>query len=230
MTLYRLSSEGSVLVTKELARGSREPYPPAEYQRYLDPCDDRIDVHPFGSVIDELIATTKVFDPGVDRIAAPRIHQALGLSRRLAADIGVWRFLAVIERPQFVRHRWENRSWATTRTRYWRPGTRPDSNAFSRLWWIAELTRDGEDYELTDRVLRRNTLATALFVRQFSFYRPAVEAFESIMGDAPADEIEAVARRFNAVLSTIVLEGQSSEELEEWLRRIRGEMELVVSL
>ena len=226
MTLYCLSNEASVLVNKDLANGIRRCYGPAEYEKYLDPCDDHVALESFDAVVDEFIAKTRMFDAGIDQSAAPGIHRALNLSRRIAADPGVWRYLAVIRRPQFIRHRWENRSWATTRTRYWRPGTRPDSNAFSRLWWIAELTRDGEDYSLTQRVLRRQPLATPIFVRQFSLYRPAVEAFAEIMVDAPPDEIEGVARHFNALLSTVVLESQSRDELEEWLRQIRGEIYL----
>jgi hypothetical protein len=224
VTLYRLSSEASVLVNKELASGARCAYELADYQRYLDPCDDRVELDEFDAAVDEIIAETRMFDASVDQLAAPRIHRALGISRRLAADPGVWRFLAVIRRPQFVRHRWENRSWATTRTRYWRPGTRPDSNAFSRLWWIAELTCEGSNYDLTSQILSRQPLATAIFVRQFSSYRPATEAFVSIMEFAPPDEIESVARHFNALLSTVVLESQDKEELEEWLRRIRKEI------
>ena len=128
-------------------------------------------------------------------------------------------------RPDFVRHRWENRAWATMRTRFWMPGTRPDSNAFSRLWWIAELTRDGDSCDLTRRVLARQSLANSIFVRNFSFYRPAVGAFAFVLEYASAEVLEAVARRFNAVLSTNTLEGQSTEKLAELLKDIRQEVD-----
>lgn len=213
------------MVTRELADGTTQRHEPDEYERFLDDCEGKYDLDAFEAAVDDLVARTTRYDAGIDRFAAPAIHAALPLPRREAAHPGVWRFLAVIHRPEFVRHRWEMRSWSTMRTRFWRPGTRPDSNAIGRLWWIAELSREGDSYELTARALARQPIATSIFVRQFSSYRPAVEAFVTVMEDAVSDEIEAVVRRFNALLSTIVLEGQTVEELVEWLGRIRGELD-----
>lgn len=221
MNLHALSPEGVCLVTRELATGDKPIYGPAEYQRFLDECEENISLDEFDAVVDELVAATSAWDPSIDRIAAPKVHQALPISRRVAANPGVWRYLAVIRRPHFVRHRWELRTWGQMRRRFWRPGTRPDSNAFSRLWWIAELTQDGGSYALTERVFARQPLATQLFVRDFSHYRPAVTALVDVLGDASSDEIEAVARQFSAFLSTVVLEAQTAESLRGWLQEIR---------
>ena len=222
--LYRLGQEGFRLVTKELAQGIRARWELGEIEPYLDDPMRPRELGAFDEAIDELLATSALYDASSDRRTAPAIHRALPLSRLEAADPGLWRYLAVVHRPDWVRHRWELRSFTTMRARFWRPGTRPDSNAYSRLWWIAELTREGDSYDLTERVLTRQPLATPLFVRQFSYYRPAVEAFVDILEHAPADEIEAVVRQFNALLSTVVLEGQERDGLRQWLKRIRAEV------
>jgi hypothetical protein len=224
LNLHRLSPEGACLVTRELATGEKERYEPAEYQRFLDECETQTPLDEFDATVDEVIASTRPYDPGADRVAAPRLHQALRLSRRAAADPGVWRYLAVVRRPHFVRHRWELRTLTQMRRRFWRPGTRSDSNAYSRLWWIAELTREGDSYALTERVLSRQPLATQLFVRDFCHHRPAIVALVDVLEDSPGDEVEAVVRHFSSFLTTVVLEAQSADAIRATLDAIRHEV------
>ncbi len=221
MILRVLHPDGRRLVEPELASGERNRWPEEAYASLssehprllvLDALDERLDA---------LMADTTPFDASIDRRAAPAIHRALPLTRREAADPGVFRFLAVVHRPDFVRHRWEYRSWSTMRTRFWRPGTRPDSNAFARLWWIAELSRDGDDYALTERVLARQPLANNLFVRDMSSYRPLVEAYADVLDEAPSAIIEACTRALQRRLSTVVLESLSVDELRALLRELR---------
>ncbi len=222
MRLRRLGREAKSLVTRELASGALERHSPSTYDRFLEDASVTVDSTELDAALDRLIATTTRHDPAIDRVAAPAIHRALPLPRREAALPGIWRFIAVALRPDFVRHRWEARSWATMRTRFWSPGTRPDSNAFFRLWWIAELTRQGDSYELTERVFARQPLVTQLFVRAFSQHREAVAAFTDEMGDAASDEIERVAKELNGVLGTLVLESLGREELRASIRQLRG--------
>ena len=77
---------------------------------------------------------------------------------------------------------------------------------FARLWWIAELTRDGDDYRLTAEVFARQTLAIQLFVRRFAWHRPALAAAVAILADAAPREIELVARDLAGALATRVVE------------------------
>ena len=52
-------------------------------------------------------------------------------------------------------------------------------HAFARLWWAAELTVDGDDYRLTEKLLAMRGFQDAyegFFGREFSHYRPALEA------------------------------------------------------
>jgi hypothetical protein len=221
--LYRLTDEGSCLVTRQLATGEKSHYHHDDIERFLEECESVVPLDALDEAIGQVIANTTAHDSAIDAVAAPAIRLALPLSRREASHAAAWRYLAVVRFPELVRHRFEMRSWSTMRTRFWAPGTRPDSNTLSRLWWIAELTRDGDDYELTGRVFARQTLATNIFIREFSFYRPAVEAFVDVLGEAVPDDIERVVPRFRAALSTLILEGQSHHQLRELLVQLRDQ-------
>ncbi|MFW5921281.1 MAG: DUF6339 family protein, partial [Polyangiales bacterium] len=214
MSLKRLRAEGKRLVTADLASGEVDRWPERASAPFVSDAERAVGLGDFDAVLDEAIASTEAYDTAIDRWVAPRIHRALPLTRREASDPAVWRYLTVVHRPDFVRHRWEHRSLSTMRSRFWSLGTRPDSNALARLWWIAELTR-GQDgaYELTERVLARQPLATNIFVRELSSYRPAVAACVEVLGDEPSHVIEASVRLLNKALSTVVLETRTEADL-----------------
>ncbi len=218
MLLRRLRNEGIQLVTPRLASGEEPRVAEAKYADLLEPCERELSLNALDAALDEILASSQPFDTSIDVRAAPAIHRALRLSRREASEPGVWRFLAVVHRPDFVRHRWENKSWSTMRSRFWSIGTRPDSNALCRLWWIAELSRQEDSYELTERALRRQVLANNVFVRALSFYQPAVRACIEVLENEPQEVIERAMLRFNRVLSTVSLESQSFEDLSSLLR------------
>lgn len=221
--LARLHEEGRRLISEELMRGSLDRPPDERIAGLIDPFDRKLELDAFDDALDRTIRDTSHFDTTIDAIAAPLIHRALTLTRREAAEPGVWRFLTIVHRPDFVRHRWEYRARSTMTSRFWGFGTRPDSNAVCRLWWIAELSVDGTDYGLTERALSSQTAANSLFVRSVSSYRPAVEAFLDIFGGSPAQEVERGIKQLSAWLSVVPLEGRSADELREALVRIRDQ-------
>jgi hypothetical protein len=213
MKLLSLQPEGIRLVTPELAAGSLLKWPENAWKPVVADVERVVELDALDSLLDKLIAELPRHDAAIDAWLAPRLHRALPLTRRQASDPGVWRYLAVVHRPDLVRHRWENQSWATMRSRFWSTGTRHTSNTFARVWWIAELTRDGDSYDLTERVLKKQSLAIQLFVRSWSQYRPAVEAFLDVLEDAPSDKVEHAARMLSRHLATIPLEGLTRSEL-----------------
>jgi hypothetical protein len=219
--LRGLRAEGKRLLTPELASGEVERWSEREYGPLLLELERRIALNALDQAVDLTLAATPAFDPQSDVLLAPRLHRALSLSRREASNPALWRFLSVVHRPDLVRHRWENRSWASMRARFWSAGTRPDSNVFGRLWWIAELSRDGDDYSLTEAVLGRPALATGLFIRGLSSHRPAVAACSHVLADASSAEVEAVLKALHKTLSTLLLEALSFEQLCELIARLR---------
>lgn len=221
MRLYALDPDGSRLLDPDLASGARDRWSELAYGALLREPARVLELDALDELLDRVIRDTERFDAGIDRVVAPSLHRALPLTRREASDPGVWRFLTVVHRPDFVRHRWEYRSWAAMRARFWRPGTRPDSNALSRLWWIAELSREGDDYTLTERLLERQPLANNLFTRDLSAYWPVVKAYVEVLGDAPSPVLEVVIRALTRRLSTVMLESRDVEQLTALLTAIR---------
>ncbi|MEZ4444868.1 MAG: DUF6339 family protein [Polyangiaceae bacterium] len=225
MILARLHPDARRLVTPELMSGVVDRWSERAYAELLRDADVELELGALDAAIDRVLAIHARFEPAIDAALAEPLHRALPLSRRHASDPGIWRFLTVVHRPDVVRHRWENRSLALTKRRYWTPGTRPDSNTLARLWWIAELTRDGDDYALTTRVLERPALATALFVRQLGWYRPAVAACADGLSDAPSLVIDGTMRLLGKALSTIVVESRREEELLSLVTELRRRCE-----
>lgn len=216
----RLHPEAKRLVTPELASGELLHWTEHETAAVVDPWIRTLSLEPIDREFRRIIEDFEPFDTSIDAATAPALHRLLPMSRAEAADISIWRFLAVVCYPDFIRHRWENRSWATMRARFWAKGVRPDSNLFYRLWWIAELTRDQQDYSLTEQVLQKQHLANSIFVRGLSAYRPAVVACVTALSDVPAAIVDRTIRDLNKALSTIVLESCSEKELIELLHQI----------
>lgn len=217
--LLALAPGARRLVTPELASGDLARHAEDECGTLLAPMRRDISLAALDHAVHEQLRVLPRGDARADVVLGPMIHRCLPLTRREAADPGVFRYLAVIRHPELVRHRWEYRSFATMLTRFWRPGTRHDANAFSRWWWIAELTRDGDDYTLTRRVFERSALATHVFSRDIASVRRAVDVITRVLGDAPSGEVEVALKSLGKMLSVYVLEALPDEELELLVRR-----------
>jgi hypothetical protein len=224
MRLQRLNRAARRLVTPEFVRGEDEHarLEVEAWEPYAEAAASARSLERFREATDQIIATTEPFSTTIDARVAIAFHQSLPLTLREAADPGIWRFLAVVVRPEFVRHRWENPTFSVARSRFWSPGTRPDSNAIARLWWIAELTRDGDDYGLTKRTLRSQAIANAIFIRSFCEHRPAIEACVEWFGEMNRDEIEEGARNLHHALSTRVLPTLEKADIQSLLGTSKG--------
>lgn len=220
--LQLLKAEGARLVTPSLASGEVAQWPAEAWSDLVDSMPRVVQLGPLHALVEDVRTRFAPFDTAMDGYVAPRLHRALQLTRREASDDRVWRYLAVIARPDLVRHRWENASWSTMRSRFLRAGTRPDSNALSRWWWIAELTRNGADYALTERVLQRLGLCNAIFIRSLSFHRPAVAACVAELELDSPEVIERVMLELNRWLSVVPLEGLTESDLVRRLREFKG--------
>lgn len=102
--LQRLHDSGRRLVTPELGRGEIERYPEEVVRGFVEPLPRVIELDALDEAITEILASTTQWESGeIDPRAAIEIHRALPLSRREAGDWGVWRYLAVVHRPDFIR-------------------------------------------------------------------------------------------------------------------------------
>ncbi|MGW5000015.1 DUF6339 family protein [Streptomyces hydrogenans] len=80
-----------------------------------------------------------------DAWLAPRLHAILRLTRAEAADSALWNYLALGVAPDFVVWRHLSETTKAVNAQYFKgPHYK---QAFARLWWSAELFRNGPDYE-----------------------------------------------------------------------------------
>lgn len=215
MILNTLLPEGRRLLTREFLNGELERWSEEECREYTRPLQRAHDLDEFFKALQIRIPRNKA---DVDRDLAVAIHRSLPLHRREAADPGVWRYLAVVAAPEFIRRRWSAEE-DTFRSRFWRPGARPDSNYYSRLWWIAELTSGPDrDDARTRKALGFQAIATAIFVRDFSHYFPAVKAFVDVLGDEQGDICARAALELNRELALRPREALTADDISEFLR------------
>jgi len=226
--LHRLEEDGRRLVSEEFLKGEAE-IPD-------DLLDEHVEPMPGGvtgnlQTLDEKVATVVAEYPesatvtAMDGALAEDVHRCLDISRRAAGDPGLWHWIAVDRYPEFVRHRWEYRSEAAMREKFLGAGSDLYSNAIHRLWWIAELTSNGDDYTLTEKVFDNQTIVNKVFDRWFARYQPAVVAMCDELADEKSEVIEEVTRQFNHALTNVQLEGLSEEDARDLTRRIIADVE-----
>lgn len=98
---------------------------------------------------------------GSDRWLAPRIHYALRLTRTEASDPGTWLWVA-LRFNEYVQWRWGSGLKGITEDRWWGP---VHKQAFTRLWWGAEMFRNGSDYSTVERAFVRQDLPNSYLHR-----------------------------------------------------------------
>jgi hypothetical protein len=139
--------------------------------------------------------------PKTDAWLAPRVHWALRLSRREAADRSVWAYIANVVCPDYVQWRWGH-SGKVAANRWDGPHHK---QAIARLWWGAELFRNGADYRPVERLFANQDFPNSYIHRVFVRSRPfALGLLDAITmaagGDATkptSDQINDVARKVN---------------------------------
>lgn len=134
-----------------------------------------------------------------DRWLAPLLHASLRLSRSQAADRATWEWLAVSV-PDYVTWRWKGKDGVVAEDR-WRGPVHKQSLA--RLWWGAEIFRDGSDYEPVRQAFANQDLPNSLLHRPMVRCRPLalglVAALASNRRPPTSTEINNVARAVNLV-------------------------------
>lgn len=143
--------------------------------------------------------------PATDRWLAPRLHWALRLTRREASDREMWAYLANYHFPlEYVAWRWGDGDVAKVNDLRWRGPIH--KQAFARLWWSAELFRNGSDYSPVEQLLVNQDFPNSYVHRVFARSRPMalglLDAVSTALEgrDPTSDQINDVARRVNLTL------------------------------
>lgn len=177
------------------------------FGKVLQPCEETF----ADKALDALFARAlEIYaDPSeyseLDAYLAARLHLCIRLPRRTAGDPGIWCWLAVSVCRQYMLHRWpfdeERRDqvlWRYTSKDVLR-------NGISRLWWAAELVRDGPDYSLVPAALARVRTFQNVSELRYSWHRECARAMTMVLRkhDDSGDQLGPL---FNAYLKTQSLE------------------------
>jgi hypothetical protein len=219
--LYRLVEDGRRLVGEEFLKGETDIHDEA-IEEYVEPMPGGVtgNLRTLDQRVEMILSDHSETDTAMDGALAEDVHRCLDITRRTAGDPGLWHWVAVERYPKFVRHRWEYRSEAAMREKFLGAGSDLYSNAIHRLWWIAELTSDGEDYTLTEEVFANQTIVNKVFDRWFARYQPAVVAVCDELADQKSGVIDEVTRRFNHALTNVQLEGLTEDDARDITQRI----------
>ena len=134
-----------------------------------------------------------------DRWLAPRLHYALRLTRAEAADRRIWTWLAD-RHSDIVGWRWRDEAGQVAEDRRVGP---IHKQVLARLWWGAELFRNGDDYEPVERLFLLQDLPNSYLHRPVVRCRSLALALVDLLvprtGEPPQGSamVNAVARVLN---------------------------------
>lgn len=153
-----------------------------------------------------------------DAWLAPRLHATLRMTRRDAADPALWNYLAMRVAPDYVqwRHRprrahQDGSPAMVTAARYSGPF---HSQAFARLWWVAELFRDGSQYIPVVVACENQDVLNTVLRLEIIHHRPAAQAMISLIQQGivkTGREVNALAAAVNAAGGTLSYESLSPD-------------------
>lgn len=196
----------------------------ADVRDLVRPFDHRnIDIDPLAAVLKAAMTKSEFKNnpPASDAWAAPRVHAALRLTRREAADRRVWAWLAVAQFSDYVRWRFpagEERGIPIKRF-----FGRARDHAIARLWWGAELTRNGPDYTTTIAAFRNQDFPNTWFSLRAFEHRAAAIAACRVVAPLTSRQINDLATAFDHIITTVMLDAvatsspANADAVKEWI-------------
>jgi hypothetical protein len=147
-----------------------------------------------------------------DEWLSPRIHASLRLYKREAADISIWEYLSltVPEVKTYLQWRWGNEDGLIKDER--RIMSKIRRHGLARLWWTAELTRNGPDYTPTVKAFSAKSQDLINYITDvdFSHNRAAAIGYVRFFVDSKIErkskDAVIIGKTLNHVLSTIMLD------------------------
>lgn len=179
-------------------------------------------------LLDEAMRRFADTPPGSDAWLAPRLHATLRLTRAEAAARGLWAWLATFQHSNYTMWRWPGRGEeeedptlrGTAVKRF--VGSDRD-NAIARLWWGAELCRDGSDYGPVVRAFIKQDVPNTWFALDAFHNRPCAQAALKLLPEMEARPINRLATAMDQLLSTRRLDviapdrGPDPAAIRDWI-------------
>jgi hypothetical protein len=186
----------------------------------------QVNVEPLRAIVDEAMSRFASDPVRSDAWLGPRVHATLRLTRREAADKRVWAYLCVVEFADYIRWRWPPRDEETP-VPYERFVGPESVNALGRLWWAAELVRNGSDYKPAAHALSINRFYMWQKLNFLHHKAGAVAAARFLIefGGKGASNTEALAmgKALNLALRTLSLDAIASspppdgDAIRDWI-------------
>ncbi|MGW1836425.1 DUF6339 family protein [Streptomyces sp. NPDC002067] len=192
----------------------REGVPSIALNKVTEPLPDddtRLRLHRIRDLIDDTLNEFRDSRPtAADAWLAPRLHETLRLTRREAADKRFWTYLALGVAPDYVvwRHLSEPKADGShgrvARDRFIGAHYK---QAFSRLWWAAELFRDGSDYRPAVVACASQDMLNSALRLDIVDHRPTAQALVKLMENGTVRtgrEVNALTAAVNAAAATLM--------------------------
>ncbi|GAA2612064.1 DUF6339 family protein [Streptomyces axinellae] len=211
----------------------REDVPSIALNKVAEPLpgdDARLRLHRVRDLIDDALNRFRDERPtAADAWLAPRLHETLRLTRREAAERQLWTYMALGVAPDYVvwRHLSEPKADGS-RGRVAREkfvGAHY-KQAFSRLWWAAELFRDGADYQPAVVACGSQDVLNSALRLDIIDHRPTAQAVVGLMERGTVRtgrEVNALTPAINAAAATLMYDvvapdgDRDGEPLREWI-------------
>ncbi|MFD4542516.1 DUF6339 family protein [Streptomyces bauhiniae] len=186
--------------------------------------DPRWEVEPLRELVDDAMHAFQDRRTEADAWLAPRLHASLRLTRREATDRRLWTHLALAVAPDYVAWRHFSRSKSKIGSARFKGAL--DRQCFSRLWWAAEMFRNGGDYSPVVAACGNQDLIHSALRRDLIDHRPTAQALVGVLGRGVATtgrEIEGLMTAINAAGATLVYdvlapdEPRDPEALRRWI-------------
>ncbi|MCK1819567.1 DUF6339 family protein [Streptomyces sp. XM83C] len=191
--------------------------------------DARWDVEPIRSLVEDAMFEFRDDRTRADAWLAPRLHATLRLTRREAADRRLWTHIALAVAPDYVAWRHlppptaQNGARRIAPERFQGPA---DRQCFSRLWWAAELFRNGADYEPVQVACGNQDLIHTVLRRDLIDHRPTAQALVRLVRNGKVTtgrEINGLSVAITAAGATLVYDVLAPDEprdltpLRDWI-------------
>ncbi|MCM2575858.1 DUF6339 family protein [Streptomyces sp. MTZ3.1] len=165
-----------------------------------------------------------------DAWLAPRLHATLRMTRAEASDPELWIYVAMVVAPDYVVWRHLGGAGSSGEPAMVATGrfTGPHyTQAFARLWWAAELFRDGDDYRPAVTACRNQDVLNTVMRLDLIDHRPSARAVVRLLDQGTirtGREVNALAKAINTAGTTLLYDVLAPDELpeqegvREWIR------------
>lgn len=198
-------------VAKFLTRGMQSGHekPPLVALRKasisLPSSEARWSIPPVRELLDVAMERFEERPTEADGWLSPRLHATLRMTRAEAADSRLWNFLAMIAAPDYVVWRHKGAEIAPA-SRFSGPHY---TQAFARLWWAAELFRNGDDYGPVEVACSVQDVLNTTMRLDVIDHRPTAVAIIRVLEELKRSNASRLGDRVNALSSAVNAAGST---------------------